>query len=78
MSQQENPKLPINLLVLEFFGSILLTLGIVDWISDLKIMPVQLQFNHYEFVLIVIGFLLTLPFILFLFNRVLGKQTREI
>lgn len=66
-------RIPIHLIILDMIGAILFALGIIEWLTNIKFVPVSLQFNMYEFVLIVAGILLMLPFIHFLTKLVLSK-----
>lgn len=48
-------QLPINFVVLHLLGLCMLALGLHDWWSDTAIVPLALQFSHYDFALVVTG-----------------------
>ena len=76
--ENKNNLPPVNLLVLDFIGSILIGLGLAEWFADTNLVPASLQFEHYPIVMIVIGVLFILPFTLFFVRKAKNKQTREI
>ena len=76
--ENKNKLPPINLLILDFIGSILLGLGLAEWFADTNLVPEALQFENYPIFLIVIGALFILPFTLFFIRKARNKQVREI
>lgn len=71
-------RIPIRLIILDMIGAILFALGIIEWLTNIKFVPTSLRFNIYEFILIVAGILLMLPFLHFLTKLVLSKHSHDI
>lgn len=78
MNTSKKIKPPLNLIILDGIGSILLGLGLAEWIAETNLVPTALQFENYPIFMIVIGILLILPFTLFFIRSVRNKQIREI
>ncbi len=57
-------KIPINLIVMDFIGTILIALGLVKMFGGIEIIPSQYLLDDNGWTLIVIGACLMLPFIL--------------
>ena len=78
MTKKKPIKIPISLLVLDFMGTFLFAIGVIDLVSEYKIVPESLQFNKYEIVMIACGVLLVIPFMNHIIKYSLGKHFREI
>lgn len=78
MTEKKPFKIPISLLVLDFIGTFLFAIGVIDLVSETKIVPESFQFNNYEIVMIVCGVLLVIPFMSHIIKFSLGKHERDI
>ena len=78
MTGKKTIKIPASLLVLDFVGTILFTVGIVDLVSDFDLVPINFQFSNYEIIFIVIGLFFILHFMYYLIKAAFGKLPREI
>lgn len=56
-------KMPVPLLVLDFIGTIFIGLGLAEKFAGTGLVPRTIQFPNYEWVLIIIGIIFTVPFI---------------
>ena len=72
-------KLSVPLLLLDLAGSLLLALGLVELFSPVgELVPAAFRFPYYAPVMIVLGGLLTLPFLLDLLKQARsGKPEQE-
>ena len=61
---QKNPK-PASLIMLDFIGFALIIVGLIDMFGSGNLVPLSLQFVNYENLLIMLGFALLLPGILY-------------
>ncbi len=68
-------KMPINLIVLDFIGTILIALGLVKMFAGIEIIPSQYLLDDNGWTLILVGACLMLPFILFMVQWI--KQRAE-
>lgn len=59
-------KIPINLIVMDFIGTILIALGLVKMFGGIEIIPSQYLLDDNGWTLILVGVCLMLPFILFM------------
>lgn len=59
-------KLPTNLIVLDFIGTILIALGLIKMFGGIEIIPSQYLLDDNGWTLILVGVCLMLPFILFM------------
>ncbi len=78
MAEKKQITIPVSLLILDFIGTILFAIGVIDLVSELRIVPETLQFKNYEIVMIVCGVLLIFPFIRHIIKSSLGKYPKEI
>jgi hypothetical protein len=53
----------LAMLALAFFGSVLIALGIVKKLGDIDVLPAVTKYDQSGWLLIGLGFLLTLPFL---------------
>ena len=63
-------KIPINLIVLDFIGTILIVLGLIKMFGGIEIIPSQYLLDDNGWTLILVGACLMLPFILFIIQLV--------
>ena len=59
-------KIPINLIVMDFIGTILIALGLIKILGGIEIVPSQYLLDDNGWTLILVGTCLMLPFILFM------------
>ena len=62
--------LPINLLVLDIIGSILIGLGVAKYFGNVDVLPEKFQFENYWVVLILVGALLMFPMLLHYIKKI--------
>jgi hypothetical protein len=77
MQDEKKIPLPLGMLALEFFGSVLMALGIVKKFGGIDLLPVVTQFDQSGWLLIGLGFLLTLPFLLYIISKVREKIEQD-
>lgn len=53
--------LPLRLLVLDLIGSVFFTLGLIPLVLGFDTLPAPMRFEHYGWVLIIVGVVLWLP-----------------
>ena len=70
MAKKPPLKIPLDLLALDFVGVLVLALGILEGFTDKNVFPDALKFEHYPWVLIVVGVLLMAPLVLYLIRSV--------
>lgn len=77
MSQKTIINFP--LLAINFIGTLILTFGLLEAFHITSLMPPQLQFQYYGWVLMVLGFMLELPFIVWMIkNKPVNKNLKVI
>ena len=78
MEQQKKLPLPLSLVLLDAVGTVLLGLGLAEWLAGTGLMPEALRFDNYAIVMVVTGLLLILPLLAFILRKALGRSPREI
>lgn len=68
--------LPLGILVSEFLGSGLMALGVAKQLGGMDLLPAVTQFDQSGWWLIGLGFLFTLPFLLYIIIKVREKAKR--
>ncbi len=77
MSDEKKIPLPLGMLALEFFGSVLIALGMAKKFGGFDLLPAVTQFDESGWLLIGLGFLLTLPFLLYIISKVREKIEQD-
>ncbi len=70
--------LPLGMLALEFFGSVLIALGIAKKFGDVDLLPAVTKYDQSGWLLIGLGVLFTLPFLLYIIAKVREKALQNI
>lgn len=70
--------LPLSMLALEFFGSVLMALGLAKKFGGIDLWPAVTQFDQSGWLLTGLGFLLTLPFLFYIIAKVREKAEQRI
>ena len=78
MQKSGKLKIPVQLLVLDALGALLLGLGLAEWFAGTELVPQALRFDNYYIAMVVCGALLMLPLIAFVLRAALGRAPREI
>ncbi len=78
MQKTKKLRIPIQLLVLDALGAVLLGIGLAEWVAGTDLVPESLQFDNYYIVMVVCGVLLMLPLIAFVLRTALGRVPRKI
>ena len=78
MQKSGKLKIPVQLLVLDALGALLLGLGLAEWFAGTGLVPEALRFENYDIAMVVCGALLMLPLIAFVVRSALGRTPREI
>lgn len=78
MRNEKKVPLPLGILALEFFGTVLMALGFAKKFGGLDLLPAITQYDESGWLLIVLGFLLTLPFVLYILTKVREKVEQKI
>jgi hypothetical protein len=68
-------KLPVSLLLLDLIGTLLVIFGIMEWQVETNFVPVAYQFENYYFYMMICGFLLMYPLIIYFIKLALSKKT---
>jgi hypothetical protein len=68
MSQEVPLKLPINLILLDGVGAVLLALGLAEHFAGLDVLPTALSFEYRAYVLMAAGVVLMLPLVFYILN----------
>jgi hypothetical protein len=68
VAQEPTFKLPINLILLDGVGAVLLALGLAEHFACLDVLPTALGFEYRAYVLMAAGILLMLPLVLYMLN----------
>ena len=71
-------KIPINLIVLDFIGTILIVLGLIKMFGGIEIIPSQYLLDDNGWTLILVGACLILPFILFIIQLVRERAEQRL
>ncbi|MBX9676407.1 MAG: DUF1418 family protein [Methylotenera sp.] len=71
-------KLPINLIVLDFIGTILIALGLIKMFGGIDVIPSQYLLDDNGLMLILVGACLMLPFILFMIQLVRDRAEQRL
>jgi hypothetical protein len=71
-------KMPLQLLVLDALGAVLLGLGLAEWFGGTNLVPESLRFDNYYIAMVVCGALLMLPLVAFVLRTARGRAPREI
>lgn len=74
MSQPAPFKLPINLILLDGVGAVLLALGLAEHFAGLDMLPTALSFEYRAYVLIATGVVLMLPLVLYILNSARNRS----
>lgn len=78
MEKKEAVKVPFNLVVLDFFGTVLLGLGVAKKFSGFNFLPSSMQFENDSVVFIALGILCILPFMIYLFSKIREQYERKL
>jgi len=78
MSDEIKISFPLGTLILEFVGSVLMALGFAKQFADIDLVPAISRFDSSGWLLITVGFLLTLPFVFFILAKVRERAERNI
>jgi len=78
MQKTDKLKIPVQLLVLDALGAVLLGLGLAEWFGGTNLVSGSLRFDNYYVALVVCGALLMLPLIAFVLRAAFGRASREI
>jgi len=62
MSETKQGKPARNLLILSLAGTMLAALGLAEAFAGTGLMPAQWRFEHYDFIMIGVGYALTVPY----------------
>jgi hypothetical protein len=76
-SDEQKIPLPLSMLALEFFGSMLMALGLAKKFGGIDLWPAVTQFDQSGWLLTGLGFLLTLPFLLYIIAKVREKVEHQ-
>lgn len=60
---QTKMKMPAHLLVLDSIGTLFIGLGLFEMFASKGFVPRTMQFPNYEWILIIVGVMFTVPFI---------------
>ena len=71
-------KIPINLIMLDFIGTILIALGLIKMFGGIEIIPSQYLLDDNGWTLILAGACLMLPFILFIIQLVRDRAEQRL
>lgn len=71
-------KIPINLIVLDFIGTILIALGLIKMFGGVEIIPSQYLLDDNGWTLILVGACLMLPFILFIIQLIRQRAEQRL
>ena len=71
-------KIPINLIVMDFIGTILIVLGLTKMLGGIEIVPSQYLLDDNGWTLILVGACLMLPFILFIIQLVRDRAEQRL
>lgn len=74
MRDDERLPFPLGLMALEFFGSLLMGLGFAKNFGGLDLLPTISQFDQSGWLMIGLGFLLTVPFLVYIMKKVQKKS----
>jgi len=66
---KQKTALNLPLLALNFIGTLILTFGVLEAMHLTHLMPKELQFQHYGWVFIAFGFMLEMPFIVWMIKQ---------
>ena len=78
MSDNKKIPLPLGVMALEFFGTVLMGVGIAKKFGGIDFLPTVTQFDQSGWLMIGLGFLLTLPFLFYIVMKVLEKAEQSI
>ena len=78
MAENAPLKLPMNLILLDGVGSVMLVLGAMEYFTGMDILPASLAFEHRGIILMVLGFLLMLPFLFFILSWVRSRTEAQV
>jgi hypothetical protein len=71
-------KIPINLIVLDFIGTILIVLGLINMFGGIDIIPSHYLLDDNGWTFILVGGCLMLPFILFIIQLVRERAEQRL
>ena len=71
-------KIPINLIVLDFIGTILIVLGLIKMFGGIEIIPSQYLLDDNGWTLILVGACLMVPFILLIIQLVRERAEQRL
>ena len=63
----------MHLLVIDFIGTVLIGIGLAEKFADIGLVPRTMQFPNYEWVMIIIGIILAVPFVVHTVKSILQK-----
>jgi len=78
MTEENKISFPLGTLILEFIGSVLMALGFAKQFADIELIPVISQYDVSGWLLIGVGFLLTLPFVFFILAKVRERVEQKL
>lgn len=78
MAGEKKIPFPLGMLALEFFGTLVMGLGIARKFGGIDLLPALTQFDQSGWLLIGLGFLLTLPFLFYILTKVQEKAEQAI
>lgn len=68
MSNKQPLKLPLNLIVMDVVGAVALGLGLAKLLGGIDIIPLNMRFENHGLALVLVGVLLMMPMMRYLFN----------
>lgn len=80
MAENKNEQkfqLPLGMLVSEFLGTGLMGLGLVKKFGGVDFLPALTQYDQSGWLLIGLGFVLTLPFVFYVLSKVREKAEQQ-
>lgn len=78
MSDNKKTPLPLGIMVLELFGTVLVGIGAAKKFGGIDCLPAITRFDQSGWLMIALGFLLTLPFLFYIVMKVLEKAEQSI
>ncbi len=78
MTDEKKISFPLGTLILEFIGSVLMALGFAKQFAGIDLIPAISQYDASGWLLIGIGFLLTLPFVFFILAKVRERAEQKL
>lgn len=75
MEEHYGDKIPLYILILNFTGTLSVALGLAEWLTDIPILPLSMQFSNYQAILIIAGILLSLPLLIFVMKPLFVRNS---